>query len=385
MTMIPDYELSAEDMRQATMTIIQDHITLSAEGYVCDTAMLVNVLIKAAVDQSSIGSACAELETVADSNTVREHLNQQLDVAELWQQEAEMNAALAANILGDMPRGGLELAIDLHDEPFYGKLPELQTYACRDRAQKGTTRFWRIASAYVIWRDVRLTLAVTYVLPEHRTLDVLKRLLQRVGRLGFHASVLYLDKGFCSGEIIRYLQAQKQAAIIACPIRGKTGGTRALCQGRKSYRTDYTFSDGTTADVAVVATLPHGRNGNRRRKWLMFVVIELDWSPQKIKRCYRRRFGIECSYRQMRRVRIVTNTRNPALRFFVLGLALLLVNIWVRLRWLFCRVKERGRPRVDHQQLRLHRFIHMLMRAVEAFYGVVMTIPTHVSPQSVVY
>jgi hypothetical protein len=34
------------------------------------------------------------------------------------------------------------------------------------------------------------------------------------------------------------LKARKQPAIIACPIRGKDGGTRALCQGRKSYRAD---------------------------------------------------------------------------------------------------------------------------------------------------
>ena len=76
----------------------------------------------------------------------------------------------------------------------------------RDRARQGTTRFYRIASAYVIWRQVRLTLAVTYVLPEHPTLDVLKTLLQRVNRLDFQASVLYLDKGFGSwAKVVRLM------------------------------------------------------------------------------------------------------------------------------------------------------------------------------------
>lgn len=367
------------------MNTLRQHLAWNITGYRCDTEMALNVLLKAASDNSSVEAACAELEAVADSNTMREQINAALPVAELWQQEAQLNAALAAGIPPKLARGGLEVALDFHDEPFYGKTPELRTYACRDMAKKGTTRFWRIASAYVMWRGLRLTLALTYVLPEHSTLGVLQRLWQRLTHLGLHATMLYLDKGFCSGEVIAYLQAQGQAAIIACPIRGKTGGTHALCQGRTSYRTRYPFTDGTTADIAAVATLPPGKTGKRQRKWLLFVVVGLDWSPQQVKRCYRRRFGIECSYRQMRRVRIVTNSRNPALKFFVLGLALVLVNLWQRLRWLFFRRQGRGPHTVRPHPFRFHRFIHLLMRAVEALYGVVMGVPTHVSPHSVIY
>jgi len=297
-----------------------------------------------------------------------------------------MNQALASRVPSNMPRKGLEIAMDFHDEPFYGKSPELRSYAVRTQAQKGTTRFYRIASAYIIWRQVRLTLAVTYVLPEHDTLSVVRTLLQRVHRLGFEATILYLDKGFCSGQVITYLQDLKQSAIIACPLRGKTGGTRALCKGRKSYRTSYTFTDGTEADLVLVATLPKTRGGKRRRKWLAYVVIGLDdWTPQKVKRQYRRRFGIECSYRQLRQVRIRTNSRNPALRFFVLGFALLLVTIWASLRGLFCRIKGPGRPRLDVTLLRLQRFINMIRRTVEDIYGVTMMIPTYWNPQSVIY
>ena len=100
-----------------------------------------------------------------------------------------------------MPRGGLEVAIDIHDEPFYGKTPQLRAYTCKARAKVGTTRFFRIASAYVIWRDVHLTLALTYVLPEETLPDVLEKLLKQLKQVGLHATVLYLDKGFCSGEI----------------------------------------------------------------------------------------------------------------------------------------------------------------------------------------
>ena len=386
MASVPNYELNADMMRAVTQKTVQETMGIEAKGYRCDGEMLVNVLIKAASENGSIEAACRELSDVADSNTIRERLNGQFDVADLWEQEAQLNRALARHIPDKMPRGGLEIAIDFHDEPFYGKSSELRSYAVRDQAKKGTTRFYRIASAYVIWRQVRLTLAVTYVLPEHDTLSVVKTLLQRVTKLNFHATVLYLDKGFCCGEVIQYLQTKKQATILACPIRGKQGGTKALCKGRKSYRTSYTFTDGTTVEVVMVATLPKHRGGKRQRKWLAYVVLFLpDWTPKQVKRAYRRRFGIECSYRQLRRLRIITNSRNPAFRFFVLGFGLLLVTVWAHLRWLFCRVKGRGRPRIDETRMRLQLFVSMLRRAVEQLYGVVMAISTHHSPQSVIY
>jgi putative transposase len=216
-------------------------------------------------------------------------------------------------------------------------------------------------------------------------LTVLQALLSRLKALGFTFRVLYLDKAFASGPIIRYLTASHQPAVIACSIRGKQGGTRALCRGRKSYRTDYTFTDGTQANLALMASLVPDKTGQRRRKWLAFVVIHLDWSPQQIYRRYRRRFGIESSYRAMRQVRARTTSRNPALRFFLLAMGLVLVNTWVFLRWEFARLLAPGPRRVDPQRFRLQRFARLLVRSIEALYGSVMAIQTHALPETVIY
>jgi putative transposase len=218
-------------------------------------------------------------------------------VADLRQHEAEMNAVLSSSIPKDMWHGGLEVAIDLHDEPFYGKAPVLRAYTCHAQAKAGTTRFFRIASAYVIWREVRLTLALIYVLPEDDLVSVVARLLQRLKQVGLHHTLLYMDKGFCTGEIIRYLQQIGQHSLLACPIRGKQGGIKALCRGRRSYTTSYTFTDGTTVTLVMVATLVPDKSGVKRRKWLAFVLVGISWTPQQVYDKYRRRFGIECSYR----------------------------------------------------------------------------------------
>jgi len=383
--MILEHSLKAEDIRYQTVKTLGENVTLKVAGYKCNTGMLWDILLKASAEQASIEATCADLEAVADSNTVREHLNEALRMGDIRRHEAEMNNALAASIPGSMRRTGVEVAMDFHDEPFYGKTAEVKAMTCRGQAKKGSTHFIRVASAYVIWRQVRLTLAVVYVLPEDDTLTVVQRLLGRLNTLGFRARVLYLDKGFASTSILRYLTECQQPAIIACPIRGKNKGTRSLCMGRSSYRTIYTFTDGTLADLAVVATLVPDQSGKRRRKWLLFMVIHLDWSPYRVYQDYRRRFGIECSYRLLRRVRALTTSLNPALRFFLLGIGLVLVNTWVLLRWEFARAVGRGPRRVDLQRFRFHRFVRFLVRAVEDVYDVVSSIPTHLDPQSVIY
>jgi putative transposase len=376
MKIIVKDQLDAEDVRDLTERLLLEHLSLEVSGYKITTSMVLNVLIKAAVEKRSIDAVCKDLSEVVDGNTLREALNRALTVDDLRQHEAEFNAALAACIPVEMPRRGLEMAVDFHDEPYYGKSEATQAYISRGEAQEGTTHFWRIATLYVIWRDVRITLAMTYVLPEEdTTLSVLQRLMQRRASLKFRPRVVYLDKGFCSGDIIRYLQRTNLPALIACTIRGTTGGTRALCRGRKHYRTRYTFSDGTTADLGVVPTLTTDpKTGRQRRTWLMYVIIHLDWSAKVAHQRYQRRFGIESSYRQLGQVRAFSNSRNVALRFFFLALGLLLLNVWTYLRCLCSRILGPGPFRLVVGRFRLAQFSVFVRRAIEQAFGTTMSI-----------
>ena len=122
-----------------------------------------------------------------------------------------------------------------------------------------------------------------------------------------------------------------------------------------------------------------------RGTWLSFIVILLDWPPEKVYQNYRRGFGVECSYRWLRRIRATTTSRNLALRFFLLGIGLLLTIAWVFLRWEFARLLSRGPQPVDETHLRLHRFSRLLIRSIEKLYGTVTAIPTHQSPHAVIY
>src|SRR5579864_6912157 len=381
MEIIPKNRLTAENVRALTEQLLRERLpSLQTEGYKITTSMVLNVLLLAAIEKRSIEAVCTDLSDVVDSNTLREAVNRALTVDDLRQHETEFNAALAACFPREMPRRGLEMVIDFHDEPYYGQSEALRLYTCRGEAHDGTTYFWRIASLYAIWRGVRLTLALSYVLPTDSPLAVMQRLLKRMTALGFRLKVLYLDKGFCSGAIISYLQTTQLPTLIACPIRGKAGkgGTRALCQGRTHYCTAYTFTDGTTAQLAIVPTLKRTKKtGKQRRVWLVYVLIHLNWSAKYAMHHYRRRFGIESSYRQLGQVRAHTNSRNPALRFFYLALALLLLNAWTYLRCLSMRVIGKGPFRLELNRFRLARFIAFLRRAIEQVFGTTDSIPVY--------
>ena len=194
--MIAQQELTAEAVHELALEVMKRHLKLDVSGYKCDSAMLHNILLKAAADGLSIEAICQELSGLAASNTVRVQLNQVLNVKDLKQHEQGMNEALAEWLPSALYQRWLALAIDTHDEPFYGKSAAFEGYVCRGPAEVGTTHFIRVASVYVIWRDVRLTLAVTYVRTKEAMLRIVKRLLKRVAAVGLRWYSLYMDKAF---------------------------------------------------------------------------------------------------------------------------------------------------------------------------------------------
>lgn len=362
-----------------TIAALEQYFDLSAEGYICQTRDLYRVLVAAAARQTYIETVCNDMPDAPDSNTVRGYLKKQLTPDQIGVLQRHCNRALAKQLpewLCDHPK---EVAIDLHDAPYYGKddLEAKDSWVCRGEARQGTTRFYRCATAYIMHKDVRFTLAVIFVHPDDDTAKIVKQLIRRVKALKIKVKCYYGDKGFCSIPVLRVLLAEPNlSAIVAVPIRGKKGGTRALCHGRGSYRTNYTFRNPEfgelTVPLAVVRTFRTRRDGTLQAVWLIYVVLNAKDVPlRKIRKLYRRRFGIESSYRLLEQVRGHTTARNPALRFLWMGIALLIGNIWIALHWKYLLQRYRGRFRILRKHFILDRMAQFLSRAVEKIYGVV--------------
>lgn len=356
---------------------LEAHLPIVAEGYICTTEDLLHVLLIAAARQCTIESACAELESGPCAETVRQYLNEHLTAERLPELESRLNEALAAQAPTRLWRKEQDIAADLHDRPYYGKTSQGEGLWVRGKAKVGTTHFYRVATVYVIHNGLRVTLALRFYLPTDSVVGVLERLVERVKEIGIGINRLFLDKGFAGIDVQTYLQQSGTPALIACTIRGKTGGTRALCLGNKSYRTTHTFCNQTdkktfTANIAVCRVFTTAKRTGRMKRhaeWLVFILINLELTPKQARRLYRHRFGVETSYRCAGQVRAWTTTKNPALRFMLIGLSFFLQNVWLHLRWLYTQVPRRGRRWLDAKRFTLARFARFIVSAVERRYG----------------
>jgi hypothetical protein len=146
-------------------------------------------------------------------------------------------------------------------------------------------------------------------LPSESLKEIVGYVLKQLPLLEIKVSCLYLDRGFSAVALRRYLKESRQRAIIASPLRGQTGGLKALCVGRKSYRTKHVFQSREHGPEEVAVALYKGLLKKKKTKkkeaqesqviWLADILLhcEENLSAKTVQRRYRRRFGIESSYR----------------------------------------------------------------------------------------
>ncbi len=210
----------------------------------------------------------------------------------------------------------------------------------------------------------RYTLAITLVRRSDKMVDVTQRLVERGKGLGLKVRRLYLDRGFDNNGVVAHPPGVKQqpfASIIPLTIRGKQGGTRALLNGRGSYQTTCTRASvqygEQTFDVVVVCKYSKGRYGRQGAYHFAYIIIGgVKMDPHHVFDVYRRRFGIETSYRLMNTMRARTTSDSITLRLFYVALALLLLNLWSYVKWHFLFVPKHGPRQVLHHLLPLARW-----------------------------
>ena len=376
--------LSKQDVHHRISEQVSNLLSEAIDGYKCDRQTVSDIVVKASVGGTAIEGSCNALKEAPSGMTVRKYLNDELPVTALPEIECGMRSQLQADLPSRLWNSPLNLAMDFHDEPFYGKDPTLQAYACRGEAHQGTTWFYRVATVYVLHHQIPYTLGTVFVLPEYSVLEILETLLHQIQGLGLQFRSLCLDKGFCVEPVITFLTGKPYEVIIACPIRGRKKGTKALCKGRKSYFTTYTFRAGTpqaySASLAVVRSYER-RHYQRRAVWLLYVIINVATKdPQVVRQRYRSRFGIETSYRCMRQTHAITTSRNPALRFFLLGLAFLILNLWVVLRWRFCQQPRQGGRIINKKAYELQFHRQFIAQAINEKYHLLSCIYAQAKP-----
>ena len=123
-------------------------------------------MLGASAKRMTIHGMCASVTHAPSDVAVRGYLNAQLKVEGLPEIERQLNAALAAQIPRRVFKRARDTAMDFHEQAYYGKTEQADGLWVRAEAKDGTTRFYRVATAYVIWRAMRMTLAIRFVTPD---------------------------------------------------------------------------------------------------------------------------------------------------------------------------------------------------------------------------
>ncbi len=353
-----------QQILEAFVAAIRLSVPLDLQGTRLTAEDLWTVLVYASVHQMTIESACAELAAAPSGNRMREVL--QAAVPERSVLQRQLNTALRRQL----PRPyrkfkrSFALALDLTLIPYHGDRERGQAELLKAQAKAGTHYFHGYATVSIVHHWRRYVLALRFVSPGESMVEIVRDLLDRVRELGVPVRRVYLDKEFYAFEVFQLLDRRRLAYVIPVPARE---AVKRLFHGRTRFDT-YTLKSAAHGPYPLRVALVYRRRAHRSKKqvgrWFAYAFAGLSpgTQPRQVFELYRQRFGIETSYRQMNHVRARTSSRSPILRLLLVGLALLLLNLYVTLR--------RGHTWVRRHWLTLTRLAKALARAVEKLFGI---------------
>ena len=367
--------LSAQETLAETIVCLTSHISLNTKG-ACDSNSLFQILLRAASKGDTIEQTALELKEAPCSNNIRYHLGKINNFNHL---EKELNLSLRSQLPKGLKKKRQAIAIDLNLIPYYGEAsPEEAPYIYRSKAKNGTCSFYAYATLYLIKKGKRVTLAIRGVRWVDTKVAILTYLLAELSALKIGVKKLYLDREFFSVAVIGWLMALDIPFIMPAVKRGKIGGINQFLKGRKSHQTRHTMSQGkdksVSFDVWIVCRYQKGKRAKRGVEYLVYVVHKVKTSLAYIRENYRKRFGVETSYRLKNLCRIKTTTKKPTLRLLFVGISFLLVNIWVNLLWRRISRPRRGGRLIYRDKFPLKQMLSFLRLEIDKIFQVVEAI-----------
>src|SRR3954466_4192667 len=304
----PHHILDRRQVHRPAAEHLQAHLKFKDYKRKTSAPILWSLLLAAAARITSLSDACGRLDDAPSDETARQALLATLpDYCTLQRQ---LNAALAGHLPKTLRKHLQRLAIDLTLIPYHGQPLGDLNEIYRGQAQSGTTHFHAYATAYVVRKGQRYTVALTGVKKGEALKDVIQRLLRQAASVGVRPRLLLLDRGFYSVAVIRYLQRARVPFLMPVVCHGRSPRQPGGPTGSYVFRTWKTsgWSTHTLADAkrrtptVSICVKCRNRRGERKRHGRQALIYAY-WgyrpaSPDSVFVTYRTRFGIETSYRQ---------------------------------------------------------------------------------------
>ena len=371
--------LTPDQVYRYAVACCQPHLKLRDIRNVT-ASMLLTILFAAAARISSISDTCKRLRRVPDEEVVAAALYETLPGYSTLKRQ--VNAALAGHLPKPLRKRPQIVAFDLTLLPYYGADAKDNDQIYRSTAKRGTCSFSAYASAYIVHKGQRYTVALMAVTRKQTMEDVTKELLRQVRKAGIHVRFLVLDREFHSVAVIRSSQAARTPFLMPVVGHGRKpdhplgpSGSQVFKAMKRSGWFEYTLSDPrkrtATVQICVKCRNRHGSGKTGRGPWIYAYwgigPKRFDW----VKDTYRSRFGIETSYRQMNQCRIRTTTPRFAVRFLYVAIAMLLRNLWVWLHYAVLSSPHRGCRWYNLDRLPLRTMLLWLQEVAFAMYELV--------------
>jgi len=285
----------------------------------------------ACTNQNSIWDTCNDTEGTPCDDTVLRWLHtlnrQWLGVV------ANLLLARLAMTIFD-PDRSRTVSIDFIDNPYHGEHHAEKGELCSMAPKDGTTTCHRYCTAYVVSNGKPVTLAMTYVRSDEDEADAVERVLARVENYPF-GSISCLPTADST-------TSASSAALVISPtvvhVPKKGERMKDKLETHKSYMTTYRMYKDSERELrfplAVAVSYQNGDRGKHGEVVRGYVACGVtDRSAKQVEHRYRKRSGIETTYRLLRQARGITTTRDPVVRFAIMLVAALLENLWLVLRW----------------------------------------------------
>src|SRR3954463_2541719 len=215
-----NHTLDSRQVHRAAAEYLQAHLKFKDYKRKTSAQVLWSLLLAAAARITSLSDACGRLRDAPSDETARKALLATLpDYAALQRQ---LNAALAGHLPNALRRRLQDLAIDLTLIPYHGQPFADVEEVYRAQAKDGTSHFHAYATAYVVRKGQRYTVALTGVPKGESLKDVVQRLLRQAASVGIRPRLLLLDRGFYSVAVVRYLQAARYPFLMPVVCHGRS-------------------------------------------------------------------------------------------------------------------------------------------------------------------
>lgn len=207
------------------------------------------------------------------------------------------------------------IAFDWHDQMFYGDY-ENADMVSGTKPKQGSSYAYQYMSAGILVDDRRLTVALIPIKSREHLLSYVEYALAQIRNMGIKVKYLLFDGGFSSVSLPIYLQKHGYRYVLHFTPNAVTK-RMDLKDGESAL---YDAGDGQSFRIV------RADDSETNIKYLF--ATNMDCKPKRVLKRFKRRWGVETSYRKHNEFLAKTTSKNYVVRLLYYSVAVCIYNCW---------------------------------------------------------